>query len=165
MAAKIGAERTQSQAAAARLTSPIENAAGESLAADIIEVHGAAAAAVARDNARSAARAAQIPQAKAWINVLGIIQRLQSHQPGKPLSSLPTSKFNGRTVAMYISSSYSTTNGFNKWVNAHRPSNDDDDSPGETVPTTITEPPSDDHPAIEEPSHQPWIVPGTGSSF
>ena len=77
MTAEIGAERSPPEAAA-RLTSPIENAAGDSLAADMIEVHGAGAAAVARDNARSAALAAQIPQAKAWINVLGIIQRLQS---------------------------------------------------------------------------------------
>ena len=80
MAVEIGVERNQPQAAA-RLTLPIENAAGESLAADMIEVHGAGAAAVARDNARSAARAAQIPEAKAWINVLGIIQRLQSQGP------------------------------------------------------------------------------------
>ena len=80
MTAKIGAERSPPEAAA-RLTSAIENAAGESLAADMIEVHGADAAAVARDNARSAALAAQIPQAKAWINVLGIIQRLQSQGP------------------------------------------------------------------------------------
>jgi hypothetical protein len=80
MAAEIGVEGNQPPAAA-RLTLPIENAAGESLAADMIEVHGAGAAAVARDNARSAARAAQIPQAKAWINVLGIIQRLQSQRP------------------------------------------------------------------------------------
>ena len=80
MEAEIGAERNQPHAAA-RFTSPIENAAGESLAADMIEVHGAGAAAVARDNARNAALAAQIPQAKAWINVLGIIQRLQSQRP------------------------------------------------------------------------------------
>ncbi len=47
-----------------------------SLARDMIEVHGAEAATVARDNARAAALAAQIPEAKSWIRVLGIIQRI-----------------------------------------------------------------------------------------
>ena len=90
--AEMRVDRNPPQAAAAQLTAPMENAAGESLAADMIEVHGAGAAAVARDNARSAARAAQIPQAKAWISVLGIIQRIQTQRPGKPLPSLPASK-------------------------------------------------------------------------
>jgi hypothetical protein len=66
---------------------------------------------------------------------------------------------------MYISLSYSTTNGFRKWADAHRPSNEDENNPHETPPANITEPPADDRPSIEEPSHQPWIVPGTGSSF
>jgi hypothetical protein len=48
-----------------------------SLARDMIEVHGPEAATVARRNARAAALAAQIPQAKSWIRVLGIIQRQQ----------------------------------------------------------------------------------------
>jgi hypothetical protein len=47
------------------------------LARDMIEVHGMQAATVARGNARAAALAAQIPQAKSWIRVLGIIQRQQ----------------------------------------------------------------------------------------
>jgi hypothetical protein len=45
------------------------------LARDMIDVHGAQAAVVARDNARTAALAGQRPQAKSWIRVLGIIQR------------------------------------------------------------------------------------------
>jgi hypothetical protein len=45
------------------------------LAHAIIEVHGAEAATIARGNARSAALAGQPTQAKAWIRVLGIIQR------------------------------------------------------------------------------------------
>ena len=45
------------------------------LARDMIEVHGADAAAVARGNARGAALAGQPAQAKSWIRVLGIIQR------------------------------------------------------------------------------------------
>lgn len=49
------------------------------LARNIIDVHGAEAAAVARGNARGAALAGQPAQAKSWIRVLGIIQR---HQPG-----------------------------------------------------------------------------------
>jgi hypothetical protein len=50
-----------------------------SLARDMIEVHGTAAAApVARANARAAALAGQAAQAKSWIRVLGIIQRHQT---------------------------------------------------------------------------------------
>ena len=45
------------------------------LARDMIEVHGAEAAAVARGNARSAALAGQPMQARSWIRVLDIIQR------------------------------------------------------------------------------------------
>jgi hypothetical protein len=47
------------------------------LARDMIDVHGTEAATVARNNARAAAVAAQLPQAKAWIRVLGIIQRIR----------------------------------------------------------------------------------------
>lgn len=49
------------------------------LARDMIDVHGAEAAAVARGNARQAALAGQPAQAQSWIRVLGIIQR---HQAG-----------------------------------------------------------------------------------
>jgi hypothetical protein len=45
------------------------------LARDMIEVHGAEAAIVARDNIRAAALAGQRPQARHWIRVLGLIQR------------------------------------------------------------------------------------------
>ena len=48
------------------------------LARDIIDVHGAAAAAIARGNARDAALAGLPAQAKSWIRVLGIIQRDQA---------------------------------------------------------------------------------------
>ena len=55
---------------------PLNAAADEqSLAHDMIEVHGAEAAAVARANARTAALAAQMAQAKSWIRILEIIQR------------------------------------------------------------------------------------------
>ncbi len=47
----------------------------QSLARDMIEVHGMEAATVARNNARGAALAGQAAQAKSWIRVLGIIQR------------------------------------------------------------------------------------------
>ena len=50
----------------------------QSLARDMIGVHGLNAATVARDNARAAALAGQAVQAKAWIRVLGIIQRQQA---------------------------------------------------------------------------------------
>jgi hypothetical protein len=45
------------------------------LARDMIDVHGAEAAIVARDNARTAALAGQKPRARSWIRVLEIIQR------------------------------------------------------------------------------------------
>jgi hypothetical protein len=48
------------------------------LARDMIEVHGTEASTVARDNARTAARAGQATLAKTWIRVLGVIQRHQS---------------------------------------------------------------------------------------
>jgi hypothetical protein len=47
----------------------------QTLARDMIDVHGREAATVARENARAAALAGQAPQAKSWIKVLGIIQR------------------------------------------------------------------------------------------
>lgn len=46
-----------------------------SLARDMIDVHGAEAAVVARDNARTATLAGQTPQARSWIRVLGLIQQ------------------------------------------------------------------------------------------
>jgi hypothetical protein len=52
-----------------------DGADGQSLACDMIDVHGAEAVIVARDNARIAALAGQKPQAKSWIRVLGIIQQ------------------------------------------------------------------------------------------
>ena len=51
----------------------------ESLARDMIDVHGAEAATVARGNASGAALAGQPAQAKSWITVLGIIQRHQAN--------------------------------------------------------------------------------------
>jgi len=59
----------------------------DTLAHDMIEVHGAQAAIVARENARAAALAGQATKAKSWIRVLGIIQRRQAGQ----VSPLPTS--------------------------------------------------------------------------
>jgi hypothetical protein len=47
----------------------------DALAHDMIEVHGSAAAAVARANARAAALAGTIALAKSWIGVVGAIQR------------------------------------------------------------------------------------------
>jgi len=48
------------------------------LAHDIVEVHGAGAAAVARENARTAALAGQPMLAKSWIRILGAVQRQQA---------------------------------------------------------------------------------------
>jgi hypothetical protein len=54
-----------------------DEVAEQALARDITAVHGAAAASVVRQNARAAALAGQLPQAKSWIAVLGHIQRPQ----------------------------------------------------------------------------------------
>ena len=51
------------------------------LAHDMIDVHGASAADVARDNVHSAALAGQRPQARHWIRVLGMIQQIQTGKP------------------------------------------------------------------------------------
>ena len=48
------------------------------LARSIIYVHGGEAATIVRGNARGAALAGQLAQAKSWIRVLGIIQRRQA---------------------------------------------------------------------------------------
>jgi hypothetical protein len=50
------------------------------LARDMIEVHGLAAAIVARDNVRAAALAGHRPQAQHWIRVLEIIQRRRTNE-------------------------------------------------------------------------------------
>jgi hypothetical protein len=50
------------------------------LARDMIDVHGADAARVARENARSAALAGQMAQARRWLRAVGLIQR----QPARP---------------------------------------------------------------------------------
>ena len=66
---------------------------------------------------------------------------------------------------MYISLTSRRMNGFRRWSDEHRPSNDDDDNSGGATPIALTEPPSDEHEPIWQPPHQPWHVPGTGSSF
>jgi len=55
----------------------------DALARDLIEVHGAGAAGVARGNARAAALAGAIVMAKRWIHVLTAIQR-QQRRPAPP---------------------------------------------------------------------------------
>ena len=69
--------------------------AGEQLLArNMIDVHGAEAANVARGNARSAALAGQPAQAKSWTRVLGIVQWNQAdrasrpHGPGNPVPAI-----------------------------------------------------------------------------
>ena len=65
---------------------------------------------------------------------------------------------------MYISLTNNLTRGFRKWSDGHRPGNDDDGSGGAT-PIALAEPPCDDREAIKELPHQPWRVPGVGTSF
>jgi hypothetical protein len=45
------------------------------LARDMIDVHGAAAAGIARENARSAALAGQMARARRWLKTVGLIQQ------------------------------------------------------------------------------------------
>ena len=58
----------------------------QTLAQDMIEVHGREAATVARANARAAALAGRAAQAKYWIRVLGLIQR-QLAGKGSPIQA------------------------------------------------------------------------------
>ena len=52
-----------------------DGADDQTLARDMIEVHGREAATVARENARVAALAGQAARAKQWITVLGFVPR------------------------------------------------------------------------------------------
>lgn len=66
---------------------------------------------------------------------------------------------------MYISLSKSCMQGLKKLSDAHRPSNDNDDNSGGATPIALAEPPCDNREAIKEPPHQPWRVPGVGTSI
>jgi hypothetical protein len=66
-----------------------ENPDEASLARDIIAVHGAEAAVVARGNARAAALAGQGVAARSWIRVLAIIQRRQRTSPPRRPENAP----------------------------------------------------------------------------
>jgi hypothetical protein len=58
----------------------------DTLARDIIDVHGSMAAGVARDNARAAALAGQGMQARSWLRVLSIIQLRHGRQTSPNLN-------------------------------------------------------------------------------
>lgn len=51
------------------------------LARNMIEVHGAEAPCVARDNVRVAVLTGQRPQTRHWIRVLEMIQQIQTGKP------------------------------------------------------------------------------------
>jgi hypothetical protein len=55
---------------------PRQSETSEQLARDMIDVHGADAAGVARANARVAARAGQLIEARKWLRLVELIQRL-----------------------------------------------------------------------------------------
>ena len=61
---------------------------GEQLARDMIDVHGADAAGVARDNARAAACSGQFVEARKWLRMLKLIQRLARPVNGGATASL-----------------------------------------------------------------------------
>jgi hypothetical protein len=73
-----GRKTVSPDAAIDEVTVIADGADEPSLARDMIEVHGAQTAAVARDNARTAALGGQALRAKSWIRVLGMIQRQQA---------------------------------------------------------------------------------------
>jgi hypothetical protein len=69
---------------------------------------------------------------------------------------------------MFISLIASRSDGFKKWTDNYRPSNDDE-GPGEATPialagttfgTTFR-----DNDAPQEPPHRPWVIPGVGGAF
>jgi hypothetical protein len=70
-----GADRVSSALVNVTATGTANDADEQSLARAMVDVHGAEAAVVARDNARAAALAGQKPQARSWIRVLGLIQQ------------------------------------------------------------------------------------------
>jgi hypothetical protein len=55
-------------------------------------------------------------------------------------------------------------NGFRRWSIAHRPSSNDDNSPGGATPIALVKPLSagDER---EDLRHRPWVIPGVGGSF
>jgi hypothetical protein len=57
----------------------------EVLVHDMIEVHGAEAATIARNNARTAALAGRAIEAKSWIRVLAAIQQQRAARPANTI--------------------------------------------------------------------------------
>jgi hypothetical protein len=60
------------------LTVTVDGDDEQLLARDMIDIHGASAAGVARDNVRAAALAGQRPQTRHWMRVFGMIQQIQT---------------------------------------------------------------------------------------
>ncbi len=55
--------------------------------------------------------------------------------------------------------------GFKNWSIVHPSGSNDNDHPSEATPIALTGPPCADREAITESLHQPWLVPGVGTSF
>jgi len=72
-------------AAPAGISVELSSRTRDDLARDMIEVHGADAAGVARSNARAAALAGQAPQARDWLKLVEIIQRRVARPALSPL--------------------------------------------------------------------------------
>ena len=70
-----GADRASGARLGVTATGAADGTDEQSLARDMIDVLGTEAAAVARDNARTAALAGRRPQATFWLRVLGLIQQ------------------------------------------------------------------------------------------
>ena len=137
----------------------------DSLARNMVDVHGPAAAIVARENASGAALAGQPAQAKSWIRVLGIIQRRQANSTALArLLPLIAAKSEKRTDTMYISFATSRAAGFKKWSDSHPLASNDDDYPAGATPVALAAPGADAAEAAEQP-HLPWLVPGVGISL
>jgi len=61
---------------------------------------------------------------------------------------------------MYVSLMHSLSSGFRKWSDAHQPDHAPAGAPRGATPARIADPAT-----IAAPPHQPWLVPGAGSSF
>ena len=79
-----GADRVSRALVNGMATATADGADEQSLARDMLDVHGPNAAVVARDNARAAALAGRRERAKFWIRVLGLIQQ-RGAATGEPL--------------------------------------------------------------------------------
>jgi hypothetical protein len=137
-------------------------------ACNMIDVHGAQAAAIARENVRGTRRkgsaGAVVDQGARRHPAPADRQGSTAPRTGQSVTSDFKGKISKRKTTMDSSLMHGLSGSFKKWSDADRPYDDDDEGKG--VPhVPIFDPPVDDPAGIPEHPHQPWLVPGTGSSF